>query len=136
MELAPAKRQKPSGSLTARAIPPGPHRMLTVLPRRVALDRRGQERAVGHRAGAVPVLVTRRPKYACRICEGGGVQALAPVRPIEGGLPTEVTVAQVLVFKIIGSRSSASALLGQTPRNYCALSIQHVVFALALFDTL
>jgi transposase len=45
------------------------------------------------------VLVTRRPKYACRTCEDGVVQAAAPARLIEGGLPTEATVAQVLVSK-------------------------------------
>src|SRR5271169_702529 len=45
------------------------------------------------------VLVTRRPKYACRRCEDGVVQALAPARLIEGGIPTEATVAQVLVSK-------------------------------------
>jgi transposase len=44
------------------------------------------------------VLVTRRPKYACRTCEDGVVQAPAPARLIEG-LPTEATVAQVLVSK-------------------------------------
>src|SRR3974390_2670183 len=45
------------------------------------------------------VLVTRRPKYACRSCEDGVIQAPAPARLIEGGLPTEATVAQVLVSK-------------------------------------
>jgi transposase len=45
------------------------------------------------------VLVVRRPKYACRACENGVVQAPAPARLIEGGLPTEATVAQVLVSK-------------------------------------
>jgi transposase len=45
------------------------------------------------------VLVTRRPKYACRACEDGVMQAPAPARLIEGGLPTEATVAQVLVSK-------------------------------------
>jgi transposase len=45
------------------------------------------------------VLVTRRPKYACRNCEDGVLQAPAPARLIEGGLPTEATVAQVLVSK-------------------------------------
>jgi transposase len=44
------------------------------------------------------VLVVRRPKYACRACESV-VQARAPARLIEGGLPTEATVAQVLVSK-------------------------------------
>src|SRR5438105_3187618 len=45
------------------------------------------------------VLVTRRPKYACRACEDGVMQAPAPIRLIEGGLPTEATVAHVLVSK-------------------------------------
>jgi transposase len=45
------------------------------------------------------VLVTIRPKYACRACEDGVLQAPAPARLIEGGLPTEATVAQVLVSK-------------------------------------
>jgi hypothetical protein len=45
------------------------------------------------------VLVTRRPKYACRACGDGVRQAPAPARLIEGGLPTEATVAQVLVSK-------------------------------------
>ena len=45
------------------------------------------------------VLVTHRPKYACRACEGGVMQAPAPARLIEGGLPTEATVAHVLVSK-------------------------------------
>lgn len=45
------------------------------------------------------VLVTIRPKYACRRCENGVVQAPSPARLIEGGLPTEATIAQVLVSK-------------------------------------
>ena len=45
------------------------------------------------------MLVTHRPKYACRRCEDGVVQALAPARLIEGGMPTEATIAQVLVSK-------------------------------------
>jgi transposase len=45
------------------------------------------------------VIVTRRPKYACRACQGTIVQASAPARLIEGGLPTEQLVAQVVVAK-------------------------------------
>ena len=45
------------------------------------------------------VIVTRRPKYACRSCTNGVVQAPAPARLIQGGLPTEATVAHVLVSK-------------------------------------
>jgi transposase len=58
---------------------------------------------VSKRLDVVPaqyqVIVTRRPKYACRACEGRVVQAPAPTRLIEGGLPTERLVAQVLVAK-------------------------------------
>ena len=45
------------------------------------------------------VIVTRRPKYACRSCSNGVVQAQAPARLIPGGMPTEATVAHVLVSK-------------------------------------
>jgi transposase len=45
------------------------------------------------------VIVTRRPKLACRACAGVVVQAPAPPRLIEGGLPTEATVAHVLVSR-------------------------------------
>jgi len=45
------------------------------------------------------VIVTRRPKYACRKCAGTVVQAAAPARLIEGGLPTEQLVADVVVHK-------------------------------------
>jgi len=45
------------------------------------------------------VLLVRRPKYACRACEDVVVQASAPARLIEGGLPTEATIAHVLVAK-------------------------------------
>src|SRR5689334_1477533 len=45
------------------------------------------------------VIVTRRPKYACRRCQEGVVQAPAPARLIEGGLPTEQLVAHVVVAK-------------------------------------
>jgi len=45
------------------------------------------------------VLITLRPKYACRNCQEGVVQAAAPARLIAGGLPTERLVAQVLVAK-------------------------------------
>lgn len=45
------------------------------------------------------VLVTRRPKLACRACGDVVVQAPAPPRLIEGGLPTEAAVAHVLVAR-------------------------------------
>jgi transposase len=45
------------------------------------------------------VIVTRRPKYACRSCGDAVVQAPAPARLIEGGIPTENLIAHVLVSK-------------------------------------
>jgi transposase len=66
-----------------------------------ALHRIGED--VAERLDIVPtqfrVLVVRRPKYGCRSCQDVVVQAPAPARLIEGGLPTEATIAQVLVSK-------------------------------------
>jgi transposase len=66
-----------------------------------AMHRIGED--VGERLDIVPaqfrVIVTRRAKYGCRACESAVVQAPAPARLIEGGLPTETLVAQVLVSK-------------------------------------
>jgi transposase len=45
------------------------------------------------------VIVTRRPKLACRACPGTVVQAPAPARLIEGGIPTEALVAHVAVSR-------------------------------------
>jgi len=58
---------------------------------------------VAERLDVVPtsfrVLVTRRPRYGCRSCESAIVQAPAPARIVEGGIPTEALIAQVLVSK-------------------------------------
>jgi transposase len=58
---------------------------------------------VAERLDVIPaqfrVLVVRRPKYACRTCPGTLVQAPAPQRLIEGGLPTEGLIAHVIVGK-------------------------------------
>jgi transposase len=45
------------------------------------------------------VRVVRRPRYACRACEGAVVQAPAPERPVTGGMATEALLAHVLVAK-------------------------------------
>jgi transposase len=45
------------------------------------------------------VVVTWRPKLACRACPGTVMQTPAPARLIEGGLPTEALVAHVLVAR-------------------------------------
>jgi transposase len=61
----------------------------------------GEDRA--ERLDIVPaqlrVIVTVRPKYACRTCTDGVTQAPAPAHLIEGGLPTEGAIAHVLVNK-------------------------------------
>ncbi|NPD17191.1 IS66 family transposase [Xinfangfangia sp. D13-10-4-6] len=65
------------------------------------LHRIGED--VSERLDIVPaqfrVIVIRRPKYACRSCTDGVTQASAPARLIPGGMPTEATVAHVLVSK-------------------------------------
>ena len=72
------------------------------------LHRIGEDRA--ERLDRVPaklrVIVEVRPKYACRQCERTGaddvagiVQAPAPAHLIEGGLPTEAMVADVVISK-------------------------------------
>ena len=66
-----------------------------------ALHRIGED--VAERLDVVPatlrVLVTRRPRNSCRSCESAVVQARAPARIVEGGIPTEALIAQVLVAK-------------------------------------
>ena len=58
---------------------------------------------VSERLDVIPaqfkVIVTRRPKFACQACAGEVVQAPAPERLIENGIPTEALVAHVLVAK-------------------------------------
>ena len=58
---------------------------------------------VAERLDVIPaqlrVLVTRRPKYACRRCSGAVAQAHAPEHVVPGGLPTEALIAQVIVAK-------------------------------------
>ena len=52
------------------------------------------------------VKVIRRPRYACRACEEGVVQAPAPERPITGGMASEALLAHVLVAKFCDHRVS------------------------------
>jgi len=65
------------------------------------MHRIGEDRS--ERLDIVPaqlrVIVTVRPKYACRTCTDGVTQASAPSHLIMGGLPTEATIAHVLVSK-------------------------------------
>ena len=99
-----AKRRASRGALPARL----PRVEVTLMPEDTACPCcRGAMAVIGHdsaeRLDVIPaqfrVLVTRRPKLACRACEGVVVQAPAPARLIEGGLPTEALVAHVLVAR-------------------------------------
>jgi len=99
-----AKRRASRGALPAHL----PRIEVTLTPEDTACPCcRGVMAVIGHdsseRLDVIPaqfrVLVTRRPKLACRSCEGVVVQAPAPARLIEGGLPTEALVAHVLVAR-------------------------------------
>ena len=99
-----AKRRANRGALPAHL----PRIELTLAPEDTACPCcRGAMVVIGHdsaeRLDVIPtqfrVLVTRRPKLACRRCAGIVVQAAAPTRLIEGGLPTEALVAHVLVAR-------------------------------------
>ena len=60
-----------------------------------ASDRRGCERAARYHSGAVPGGAGSPAQICRRACAEAVVQAAAPARLIEGGLPTEALVAQV-----------------------------------------
>lgn len=117
-----AKEAEPAGSAAAKPAPSPPRRRVNRgnlpadLPREEILidvaDKTcpccggtlhpiGED--VSQRLDLVParfrVLVTRRPKYACRRCEEGVVQAPAPARIVDAGIPTEALIAHVLVSK-------------------------------------
>jgi transposase len=104
-ELArPAKRKTNRGALPAHL--PREEVVVDVADKTCpccagALHRIGED--VAERLDVTPaqfkVLVIRRPKYACRGCEGAVVQAPAPERLIENGIPTEALVAHVVVAK-------------------------------------
>ena len=99
-----ARRRASRGALPAHL----PRIEVTLAPEDTACPCcRGVMAVIGHdsaeRLDVIPaqfrVLVTRRPKLACRACEGVVVQAPTPARLIEGGLPTEALVAHVLVAR-------------------------------------
>jgi transposase len=98
------KRRTNRGALPAHL----PHVDVTIAPEdtncpccRAPMHVIGEE--TSRRLDVIPaqfrVIVTHRPKYACRACEQGVVVAPAPERLIKGGLPTEAMVAYVLVAK-------------------------------------
>jgi transposase len=105
----PASRRSARRRINRGALPKSLPRIETVID----IERRscpccgGALHAIGEdvaeRLDVIPVqfrvLVVRRPKYACRACPGTVVQAPAPPRLIEGGLPTEALIAHVIVGK-------------------------------------
>jgi transposase len=99
-----AKRRASRGALPAHL----PRIEVTLLPDdtacpccRAAMTVIGED--TSERLDVIPVqyrvIVTKRPKFTCRSCPGTVVQAPAPTRLIEGGLPTEALVAQVAVAR-------------------------------------
>jgi transposase len=103
-EARAAKRRARRGALPAHL----PRVEVTLAPQdtacpccRAAMTPIGED--VSERLDVIPaqfrVVVTRRPKLACRACPGTVVQTSAPARLIEGGLPTEALVAHVLVSR-------------------------------------
>ena len=66
-----------------------------------ALHRIGED--VSEMLDIVPAVIRvqriRRPRYGCRGCEGTVVQAPAPARPVDGGLPTTALLVHVAVSK-------------------------------------
>jgi len=66
-----------------------------------ALHRIGED--VSEMLDVVPAVIRvkriHRPRYGCRSCESAVVQAPAPPRPIEGGLPTAALLAHIAAAK-------------------------------------
>jgi transposase len=103
-ESRTAKRRASRGALPAHL----PRVDITLLPENTACPCcRAEMTVIGadtsERLDVVPaqyrVIITHRPKLACRACEGTIVQSPAPPRLIEGGIPTEALVAHVAVAR-------------------------------------
>lgn len=97
------KRQNNRGNLPAHL----PRREVVIEPETTVCECGCQRHVIGEdvseRLEIIPaqftVIVTRRPKYACRECEDKVWQAPAPASLIPGGMATEATVAHILVSK-------------------------------------
>ena len=97
------KRQNNRGNLPEHL----PRREVVIEPETTVCECGCQRHVIGEdvseRLEIIPaqftVIVTRRPKYACRDCEDKVWQAPAPASLISGGMATEATVAHVLVSK-------------------------------------
>lgn len=108
-ELAVARPAKPSLSRSRKPLPAHLEHIEEVVEPELAAcacgacrwEKIGED--VSRRLDVVParfrVLVTRRPRYACTACRDAVVQAPAPPRLIEAGLPSERLLAHVAVAK-------------------------------------
>ena len=66
---------------------------------RASQDRRGRQRGAGRDPGDPAGARTIRPKYACRDCTDGVVQAKVLPRLIESGMASTALVTHVVVSK-------------------------------------
>jgi len=106
---AASRKKRPPSSRNIGNLPEGLPRIEEVIePKSLdcpcgcgAMHKIGEDRT--ERLDIIPaqlqVIVTIRPKYACRSCTDGVMQAPAPAWLIEGALPTEGAIAHVLVAK-------------------------------------
>ena len=101
---APAKAVRNIGGLPAHL----PRVDITIEPMSLAcpccegkLHRIGED--VSEMLDVVPAILRvkriHRPRYGCRACEGAVVQAKAPARPVDGGMPTIDLLAHIAVMK-------------------------------------
>jgi transposase len=108
----PANSNQPARPRAARNIGGLPAHLprvhVTIEPARLAcpccegkLHRIGED--VSEMLDVVPAILRvkciHRPRYGCRACESAVVQAKAPPRPVDGGMPTVDLLAHVAVMK-------------------------------------
>ena len=108
----PANSNQPARPRAARNIGGLPAHLprvhITIEPARLAcpccegkLHRIGED--VSEMLDVVPAILRvkciHRPRYGCRACESAVVQAKAPPRPVDGGMPTIDLLAHVAVMK-------------------------------------
>jgi transposase len=108
----PANSNRPARAKAARNIGGLPAHLprvdITIEPTSLAcpccegkLHRIGED--VSEMLDVVPAILRvkriHRPRYGCRACEGAVVQAKAPARPVDGGMPTIDLLAHIAVMK-------------------------------------
>lgn len=120
LSTAPVEPPPPKPQPQDRSARPKPARNLGSLPKHLPREDVITEPGIDacpccqgklHRIGedvsemldVVPAIIRvkriHRPRYGCRACESAVVQAPAPPRPVEGGLPTAALLAHIAVSK-------------------------------------